>query len=136
MGLYGDDEKENGNYYIVIYLVPAAHTTQWSEICNYGLGQGKGKIERVKRNPDSGAKQPIEAKGDICQADWRGSLLHIARLNARRRGAQAQQHGLRRRVHAIREHEGGPRLRNQQKRISRFRSWLSPPVAKGNHELR
>ena len=29
---------------------------------------GKGKIERVKRNPDSGAKQPIETKGEICQA--------------------------------------------------------------------
>ena len=30
--------------------------------------QGKGKIERVKRSPDSGAKQPIETKGEICQA--------------------------------------------------------------------
>ena len=29
---------------------------------------GKGKIERVKRSPDSGAKQPIETKGEICQA--------------------------------------------------------------------
>ncbi|CAE7642438.1 unnamed protein product, partial [Symbiodinium pilosum] len=38
------------------------------------MAKGKGKIERVKRNPDSGAKQPIEAKGDICQVHKHSSM--------------------------------------------------------------
>ena len=30
--------------------------------------QGQGRIQRVKRNPDRGAKQPIKTKVEVCQA--------------------------------------------------------------------
>eukprot|EP00439_Symbiodinium_sp_Y106_P041604 s1708_g5.t1 len=38
------------------------------------MAKGKGKIERVKRSPDSGAKQPIETKGEICQVHKHSSM--------------------------------------------------------------
>jgi len=38
------------------------------------MAKGKGKIERVKRSPDSGAKQPIEATGEICQVHKHSSM--------------------------------------------------------------
>ena len=43
----------------------------------------KGKIERVKRNADSGGKQPVEAKGTHCQVHKHSGMGSWAHLTTR-----------------------------------------------------